>query len=235
MKLALALMIAGLLPAQEVSPRETRIFQVKYAKPATLAKVIDPFGAMVSIIPDLNAITVNAPAALMRQIEEAIKRFDVPPPAARNVEVTVYVLSAVEEAGAGVPAELDGVAKQLRAAFGYKSIRLVDTQVIRTREGGGSELSTAVGTNSQGHKTFASYRFGRATISTDEKGRTIRLDGLRLGMKVPIPMGSNVQYTDTGISTDIDVREGQKAVVGKTVAEGAEKSSFFVVMAKVVE
>jgi hypothetical protein len=51
---------------------------------------------------------------------------------------------------------------------------------------------------------------------------------------VPAPGGA-YQYIDTGISTDIDVREGQKVVVGKAASEGADKASFLVVMARVLE
>lgn len=232
MKLILALMMAAVLPAQD--QRETRIFQLKYANAGALSVSLSLFGAEIRHVDELRTITVNAPGAIMRQIEEAVKRFDVPPPATQNVEVTIYVLGTAAEGTTGLTPELEGVAKQLGVAFGHRNLHLIDTQVIRTREGRGGEVSAPVGFGKP--QKIASYRFSRATISTDEKGRAIRLDGLKLGMKVPVPAGEGkFQYADTGVGTDIDVREGQKAVVGKTLSQGAAQSSFFVVMAKVVE
>jgi hypothetical protein len=43
------------------------------------------------------------------------------------------------------------------------------------------------------------------------------------------------QYLDTGMSTDVDVREGQKVVVGKANMDGSDRASIVVLMAKVVE
>lgn len=234
MRLVLALLMTALLPAQESEQKEMRIFKLKYVSPKTLTVALGPLHMFVTPNTDLGTLTVHAAPAIVRQVEDVVKRFDVPPPPAQNVEVTIYVLSAAPDGSGGVPPELEGVAKQLRATFGFKNVRLLDTQVIRTRVDRGAEVSAALSGGSP--QTIASYRFGRATVITDEKGRTIRLDGLKLGMRIPVPFGNsgNLSYMDTGVSTDIDVREGQKAVVGKTAAEG-EKTSFFVVMAKVVE
>jgi hypothetical protein len=42
-------------------------------------------------------------------------------------------------------------------------------------------------------------------------------------------------YTDTGISTDVvDVKEGQKLVVGRSSLDGPEKALFLVLIAKVI-
>ena len=58
-----------------------------------------------------------------------------------------------------------------------------------------------------------------------------------MGLRVPIassPKGE-FQYIDTGISTDVDIREGQKVVVGKVNMDGADRASIVVLAARVVE
>jgi len=43
------------------------------------------------------------------------------------------------------------------------------------------------------------------------------------------------QYIDTGIATDVDIREGQKVVVGKANMDGSDRASIVVLTAKVVD
>jgi hypothetical protein len=45
----------------------------------------------------------------------------------------------------------------------------------------------------------------------------------------------NVQYIDTGFNTGIDVREGQKVVVGKANIDGSNNAMTLVVTARVAE
>mgnify|MGYP001821673950 CR=1 FL=1 len=40
---------------------------------------------------------------------------------------------------------------------------------------------------------------------------------------------------ETGVSTDIDIREGQKAVIGKTSVEGGEETVFIVVTGTIID
>ena len=43
------------------------------------------------------------------------------------------------------------------------------------------------------------------------------------------------QYVETGINTDVDIREGQRVVVGKANMDGTDRASIVVLTAKVVE
>jgi hypothetical protein len=126
--------------------------------------------------------------------------------------------------------------------FSYKGYQLIDTQVMRVRAGQGGEASGVVESSAPvaGAKTISQVKFRSASVSTDEKGRAIRIDNLRVGLRVPIPVqpGSSqfgVQYVDTGINTDVDIREGQKVVVGKANMDGSDRASIVVLTAKVVE
>jgi hypothetical protein len=44
-----------------------------------------------------------------------------------------------------------------------------------------------------------------------------------------------VQYIDTGITQDVDVKEGQKVVVGRASLDGPEKALFLILTARVVQ
>jgi len=166
---------------------------------------------------------------------------DAPPPV-QNIDVTIYLMSALAQpAASAVPPELEGVVRQLKSTFSYKGYQLIDTQVIRVRAGQGGEASGVVDKSSPvaGVKTISQIKFGSASVSTDEKGSAIRIDNLRVGLRVPVPVGSSgqtsFQYVETGINTDVDIREGQRVVVGKANMDGTDRASIVVLTAKVVE
>ncbi len=228
------------LQAEEVR----RTFQLKYTDPRNLVPLITT--AHMTFDTALKAVTIVArDNAAMSEAEEIIKRFDVPQPAVQNIDVTIYLMSALgQPAASAVPAELESVVKQLKSTFSYKGYQLIDTEVIRVRAGLGGEVSGVVmeGPSVGGNRIISQVRFRSASISIDEKGRAIRIDSLKVGLKIPIVSPSpdltgqkQYQYIDTGMSTDVDIREGQKVVVGKANMDGSDRASIVVLMAKVVE
>ena len=64
--------------------------------------------------------------------------------------------------------------------------------------------------------------------------------GLRLGIRLPIVTGrtsegaSQIEFTETGVSTNIDIHEGQKVIAGKASIGGTKDALFPVLAAKVV-
>ncbi len=201
------------------------------------------------------AMIVRAPADRMPAIEDAIRRLDQPPPAPsplKNVELTAYLVVASEQAGSAsnLPTELQPVIKQLRSTFSYQGYRLLDTLVLRTREDSAAEVSGVPPHTSEkpgAPPPVYNFRFKSARVTSDEKGRVIWLHEMRLGARVPIATttvggtGTNpvvnkqYQYMDTGIAADVDIREGQKVVVGKANIEGPDKALFLVVSAKIAD
>jgi hypothetical protein len=159
-----------------------------------------------------------------------------------NVELTVYFLMAAREGGgtSGVPAALDGVAVQLKEVFGYDSVQLIETTAIRVRPGSGGKLNGFL-PQRRGDSIEARYEFyfRELKVTEDENGRSIRLDELRATIQTPRVVVENGEPTnrwvETGIRTDVDLREGQKAVVGKTTTEGGAEAIFVVVDGAIVE
>jgi hypothetical protein len=242
-KLAILILFAAVSCLQAEDQAVTRVFQLQYADARGLQTLLSPYGR-VEFSPMLKALTITArDNTVLSEIEQIVKRFDVPPPPVLNIDVTIYLMSALGTPSSGaVPPELEAVVKQLKNTFSYKGYQLIDTDVIRVRAGQGGEVSGVVnGAPSIGpNKTISQVKFRSASVSTDEKGRSIRIDALKVGFKFPVASGEKsgekqYQYIDTGINTDVDVREGQKVVVGKSNMDGSDRASIVVLTAKVVE
>jgi hypothetical protein len=237
-KLAILILFAA-VACLRAEDAVTRVFQFKYADARALQRVLSPYGR-VEADPMLKALTITVrDNNVLSEVEQIVKRFDVPPPPVPNIDVTIYLMSALGTPSSGaVPAELEPVVKQLKNTFSYKGYQLIDTEVMRVRAGQGGDVSGVVdgAPSVDGNKTISRVGFRSASVSTDEKGRAIRIDGLKIGLRIPIAAGEKkYQYIDTGLNTDVDVREGQKVVVGKANMDGSDRASIVVLTAKVVE
>jgi hypothetical protein len=235
---------SSLVRAQEEGRVEVvqKVFHVEHVNVARIQKLLSVFEVMVEADMELKVIAVKGMPDGVAAVEAAIKRLDVPPPPAKNVELTVYMLNATVNpvTGATIPSELGEVVHQLESVFAYKGFRLWETIILRAREG---EVGGQKNLHGVIPETGASYdfTFNSAVIVPDEKGNVIRINNLTMGMG-----GARVADTDSAveeppsrsavIKTDIDVREGQKVVVGKANVGVKEKSALIlVVTAKVLD
>jgi len=133
------------------------------------------------------------------------------------------------------------VVKQLKGIFSYKSFGLLDSFVLRSRDAEKGDTSGFVPA-SGAERTRRQQDHLPVQVSAREFGwyRGQSGDSVRPvepGMRVPVA-SSNGQFTyvEAGISTDVDVPEGKKVVVGKTSAvEGADSALILVISAKVVD
>ena len=234
------LLLAGsaLLLAQETV---SRVIQLKHVSPNSLQAVLDTFAgnrARWRTDQDLRLVVVNGPADLVDSIEAIVKKYDAPPPVQKNVELTFHLLLAGPTGDAtALPADLNPVVTQLKNVFGLKSFRVLETAVLRSREGRGAETS---GVMAPAAKLDANARYNlkmqHVQVTGDEKGSRIRIDNLRFNAAIPIAnSGGGMQFYDAGIQTDVDIREGQKVVVGKTSVDSASQSIFLVVTGRVVD
>ncbi len=244
-RILIGLAMAALLAAQEKPqtapaettksgpPLETRVFQLKYADVRDVAGVLEVFGYTIRRNPSLHALAVSAPHDVLAAIEDAIKRLDVPTAAPKDIDLTVYMVVASEQAGAAtsLPPELQPVANQIKGIFAYKSFRLLDTVLLRTQPGNMARANGVIGTaGPDGGKTLWDLGVRPAAVTEDPKGRLIRLDNLGLNLRMPGPTG-----LQAGVNTEITVREGQKVVVGKSNMGAPDQALILVVTAKVAE
>lgn len=263
--LTLTLVLSGLLVAQERKWQQ-KVFDIRYSDPQALARLVQ--GVMrdrdTRVIENvaLKAISVGAYEANdLQAAEELIKRFDVPrgdspTGAPRNIEVVAYMVLAGKSGTAGdaVPSELDPVVKQLKAVFGYSDYRLMDTAVLRVREGQTSDSSGNAGMvdpNLPSAPWIYQMKLKATTAQSGPKGNVLRIDGFRFGLRIPYATGTaqtvtagqgvsplvsqQWNYTEVGFSTDLDIREGQKVVVGKSKVDRTGNAFILVLTAKAVD
>jgi hypothetical protein len=221
----------------EVLPQNwpVKMFQVKYADVGRLANLFRAFGATVQPDSDLRALSVRAPKEVLAAIEESLQRLDVAQPPAKNIEIDAYLLTASQQGITGsIPPDLDPVVKQFKSIFSYHNFRLLGTLALRGRDGSSGSVNgvlPAVSADSAG-STLYFFEMKSATIVSDSKERSIRINDLALRLNFAIKEGHNF---DAHIHTSIDVHEGQKVVVGKANIDNADNALILVLTAKVIE
>src|SRR2546428_62652 len=98
---------------------------LKYAEPHRLRTVLGPLAHDIQFDPQLKVLTIRPRLDAMPEIERLIQRLDVPPPPVENIDVTIYLMSALAQpAASATPAELETVVKQLKSMFSYKGYQL---------------------------------------------------------------------------------------------------------------
>jgi hypothetical protein len=149
-----------------------------------------------------------------------------------NLELTVYLVSGLAETQAAtkddVPQDLAATLQQLRGVFAYKSYKLIDAVTLRGRNNGGAEVAGELPDYSR-----YDFKYLRARISA-ETPHVVRLDSLRLEISRRRLGGNGANDTVALVSTDLDIRDGQKTVVGKSAVNGKD-ALFLVIVPKVIE
>ena len=238
-RLLITLLCAAALFAQE---QVSRVVQLRHIPPGSVQVVLSILSAgkvNFQSDPNVNYIAMRGPLEFVDAMEAAIKKLDVPPPAIRNIELTFNILAAGTQAGTDtVPPDLAGVVQQLGKVFGLKSFRLLETAVLRGREGRPMESSGVLPVPVKVDSSPRYFlRFQKVSTSPAEKGLLIRIDGLDFNVSIPVLKvgGQGLDYLSAGIKTDVDVREGQRVVVGKSSFDTTGQSVFLVVSAKVLD
>ncbi len=168
-------------------------------------------------------------AALAQEAERPRVKSDE----AAGLEVQLHLLVArrtTDGADEKLPASLDAVVKQLKAAFPFKSYRLATTLLNRVKNGGrlgvrwyGSPLfgqSPAPGSTPGSNE----LNIMGVKLEKDDAGRDIvQLASFNFNARITVPTPTlasaaagapTVQTENTGITTDLSVREGEPTIVG---------------------
>ena len=107
---------------------------------------------------------------------------------------------------------------------------MLDTLTLRTRAGSSADTTGVLSAPGSGAPRLTQFSIRSATVSDDG---TIRINRMHAGLRIPISNRGKVEYMNTGIDQDVDVKEGQKIVVGRASLEGPEKALFLILTAKV--
>jgi hypothetical protein len=168
---------------------------------------------------------------------------------ATGLEIQLHLLVARRTADGQdekLPAALDAVVKQLRATFQFKSYRLATTLLNRVKNGGrlavrwyGSPLfgqSPAPGSTPGSNE----LNIMGVKLEQDDAGRDIvQLASFNFNARITVPVPTlasvgptAVQLENTGISTDLSVREGEPTIVGTLDVGPAGDALILVVTAR---
>jgi hypothetical protein len=190
-------------------------------------------------------LALSGPQDKVAAVEAAIKQLDVP---AKSVELTVYFVVGGDQpnlAGATVPQDLRDVITQLKGAFAFKDYKMLDVLTLRTRAGSSADTSGIL--NGAAPPKMSQFSIRNATVSED--GNTVRLDRMHAGLRIPYTrttaanektgigtgVGRTVDYINSGIDQDVDVKVGQKVVVGRSSLEGPQQALFLILTATVIQ
>jgi hypothetical protein len=229
-----ALLLAVPLLAQKTGDEHTtKLVHLKYADPDSIRNMLSAFGVTVMPNSSMKAMTLSGPASAVAAAEAALQQLDVP---SKNLELVVHFVVGSDQpnqSGVPVPAEIRDVITQLKGTFTYKDYRMLDVLTLRTRAGTRAETTGILDTR-QNPPRLTQFSVFNTTVSED--GATIRIDRLHAGLRIPIvSTTTKTDYMSTGIDQDIDVKEGQKVVVGRASLEGPEKALFLILTAKVTQ
>jgi len=184
-----------------------------------------------------NNIVLNGTPDAVAAAEQLIKNLEASSPVDHDVEISGYIVlaSTQPDGTGGVPADLEPVLKQFRNLLNYKSFRVVDTIILRAKENSVAQTSGFLNLpNNTQQGTNEDFAFDRATITSD----AIHIKNLRLNLRIPTPIangGTQWEYRNIHLQTDVDIKAGQKVAIGKASIDPAGDAIILVVSAKVVD
>jgi len=165
-----------------------------------------------------------------------------------NLDTQLFLIVATNNSinDEKLPASLDGVVKQLRASLPFKNYKLAATLINRVKNEGrldlswvGGPLVAPAGLSSQATPSFSNFKVRQVKVVRNSSGDSmVQMIGFNFGARIPIqvgPMAVNggvpaTNYENTGLSTDISIREGEPVVVG-TLNVGPSGDAIILVVA----
>lgn len=165
-----------------------------------------------------------------------------------NLDTQLYLIVGTnqEVGNEKLPTALDQVIKDLRASLPFKNYRLTATLINRVKSDGRLSLRwiggplLASAAQSANTPSFNDFKIVSVKMFDDPQGRKmIRMDGFNFGSRIPIVTYNGVastgsasptlNYENTGLTTDISMREGEPVVVG-TLNVGPSGDAIILVM-----
>lgn len=207
----------------------------------------------------LRAIVLKGPMSELAQLERTIQELDSfssgdsDSSRLKNVETFIYTIGAsmdpitrMQEANGET---LGPVLKQLRSIFPYKNYQLLSSTLIRSAQGVKAETAGLMKPVQQVADRWpvpALYKISYDSASVSKEAPAlVHIANLRVSVSMPVMAGPKLkdapfastqyQMQNVGISTDLDLRDGQKVVVGNVDLADADVCLFFVLSARLVQ
>lgn len=170
-----------------------------------------------------------------------------------NHDVHLYMIVGTNDAGAKatLPQFMEGVTRQLRTSLPFAGYRLASTLVYRVKDGGALEVRGVSGAALTGlppgtpkNSTFYEFKIQRLRAEKTPSGQSfVEVRGFRFGMRLPIITATVrgeggaepvpvINYEETGVSTELNVRDGEPALVSTVTTSRTDEAIILVLLVK---
>lgn len=217
---------------------KSRIFEVKYREPSSLASVLRQLGsgfkgAGISANNEFNTLTVRDFPENLVTIEEAIKRLDTPAAPPSSVQMHMHVLLASNRSGPApaeeIPVELKDVITELRGTLTYRNYELVTSVLQRLTETNraltGSGLAQIPGESGVAKVSYE-YYVNQLSFVPSASG----VQGIQIQDFTFILQGEGIRGR---VQTALNLRDGEKVVVGTATIN--DRALIVVLIPKIVK
>lgn len=149
-----------------------------------------------------------------------------------NLDTQLFLIVGTNQdvVEAKIPATLDPVIKHLRATLPFKNYRLAATLINRVKNEGRLSLSWIGGplastTGPTNTPSFSQFNVRQVKLGRNSDGQqVVQMSGFNFGARIPIQVSGaiaangavapNFNYENTGLQTDISMREAEPVIVG---------------------
>lgn len=169
-----------------------------------------------------------------------------------NLDTQLYLIVGTnqEVVDSKLPASLDTVIKQLRAALPFKNYRLAATLINRVKNEGrldlswiGGPLAAVTGISPAMTPSFSQFKVRQVKLVRSNEGQQlVQMAGFNFGARIPIQTSGAIaangavaptfNYESTGLATDISMREAEPVIVGTLNVGPSGDAIILVVSAK---
>ena len=169
-----------------------------------------------------------------------------------NLETQLYLIVGTNQEvdEPRLPATLEPVIKQLRASLPFKNYRLAATLINRVKNEGrlelsfiGGPLAAQAGVASSTTPSFSQFKIRQVKlVRNSENQPVVQMLGFNFGARIPIQtpgamaasgaIAPVVNYENTGLATDISMRESEPVIVGTLNVGPSNDAIILVVSAK---
>ena len=168
-----------------------------------------------------------------------------------NLDTQLYLIIGTNQdvVESKLPALLDPVVKQLHATLPFKNYRLAATLLNRVKNESKVELSWISGplassaANATLTPSFSQFKVRQVKLVRNSEGQQmVQMQGFNFGARIPIQTSGAIaangavapviNYENTGLSTDISMRESEPVIVGTLNVGTSGDAIILVVSAK---
>lgn len=171
-----------------------------------------------------------------------------------NHDVHLYMIVGTNDAAAKgtLPQFMEGVTRQLKSSLPFAGYRLASTLVYRVKDGGGLEVRGVSGASLTGlppgtpkNSVYYEFKIQRLKAEKNQSGQSfVEVRGFRFGMRVPVITatvrgegGSGesfpvVNHEEAGVSTELNVRDGEPALVSTVTTSRADEAIILVLLVR---